>query len=193
MSGFITPDVFTCVCVCVFVSGAPCLWVPCVCGVHLICAFPCVFVGPDVEIYLPVHVLCFFSPQQAVLLSSPLMTISSTMDTATRVSRGSWAPPTVTPTRTGSELSVSPAKCSSAVCLRTSTKVRVTQRAFEDVLVSVFAPPHLSSNPPPDEITSSFRRFGHLVVDWPHKAESKSYFPPKGTKKRCILGWMLYL
>ncbi|KAG7228887.1 hypothetical protein INR49_008665 [Caranx melampygus] len=30
------------------------------------------------------------------------------------------------------------------------------------------------------EITSSFRRFGHLVVDWPHKAESKSYFPPKG-------------
>lgn len=31
-----------------------------------------------------------------------------------------------------------------------------------------------------DEITSSFRRFGALVVDWPHKAESKSYFPPKG-------------
>lgn len=34
-----------------------------------------------------------------------------------------------------------------------------------------------------DEITSSFRRFGHLVVDWPHKAESKSYFPPKGIVK----------
>lgn len=32
-----------------------------------------------------------------------------------------------------------------------------------------------------DEITASFRRFGHLFVDWPHKAESKSYFPPKGT------------
>uniref|UniRef100_UPI003590087F cytoplasmic polyadenylation element-binding protein 2-like isoform X2 n=1 Tax=Myxine glutinosa TaxID=7769 RepID=UPI003590087F len=31
-----------------------------------------------------------------------------------------------------------------------------------------------------DEITASFRRFGLLVVDWPHKAESKSYFPPKG-------------
>ncbi|XP_058882491.1 cytoplasmic polyadenylation element-binding protein 3-like isoform X2 [Acipenser ruthenus] len=31
-----------------------------------------------------------------------------------------------------------------------------------------------------DEITTSFRRYGHLVVDWPHKAESKSYFPPKG-------------
>ncbi|XP_040343659.1 cytoplasmic polyadenylation element-binding protein 2 isoform X1 [Herpailurus yagouaroundi] len=30
-----------------------------------------------------------------------------------------------------------------------------------------------------DEITASFRRFGPLVVDWPHKAESKSYFPPK--------------
>ncbi|KAK2712946.1 cytoplasmic polyadenylation element-binding protein 3-like [Artemia franciscana] len=37
---------------------------------------------------------------------------------------------------------------------------------------------------PPDideeEITASFRHFGPLVVDWPHKAESKSYFPPKG-------------
>ncbi|KAJ6222955.1 hypothetical protein RDWZM_001500 [Blomia tropicalis] len=37
---------------------------------------------------------------------------------------------------------------------------------------------------PPDideeEITASFRRFGPLIVDWPHKAESKSYFPPKG-------------
>lgn len=37
---------------------------------------------------------------------------------------------------------------------------------------------------PPDideeEIKASFRRFGPLVVDWPHKAESKSYFPPKG-------------
>ena len=32
-----------------------------------------------------------------------------------------------------------------------------------------------------DEITQTFRRFGPLVVDWPHKAESKSYFPPKGT------------
>lgn len=31
-----------------------------------------------------------------------------------------------------------------------------------------------------DEITTSFRKFGPLVVDWPHKAESKSYFPPKG-------------
>ena len=31
-----------------------------------------------------------------------------------------------------------------------------------------------------DELTVAFRRFGPLVVDWPHKAESKSYFPPKG-------------
>jgi cytoplasmic polyadenylation element-binding protein len=31
-----------------------------------------------------------------------------------------------------------------------------------------------------DEITMAFRRFGPLIVDWPHKAESKSYFPPKG-------------
>lgn len=31
-----------------------------------------------------------------------------------------------------------------------------------------------------DEIAIAFSRFGSLVVDWPHKAESKSYFPPKG-------------
>lgn len=31
-----------------------------------------------------------------------------------------------------------------------------------------------------DEITATFRCFGSLSVDWPHKAESKSYFPPKG-------------
>lgn len=31
-----------------------------------------------------------------------------------------------------------------------------------------------------EEITAAFRRFGPLIVDWPHKAESKSYFPPKG-------------
>ncbi|CAH8551681.1 unnamed protein product [Heterobilharzia americana] len=37
---------------------------------------------------------------------------------------------------------------------------------------------------PPDideeEITTAFRRFGPLIVDWPHKTESKAYFPPKG-------------
>ena len=31
-----------------------------------------------------------------------------------------------------------------------------------------------------DEITASFRQYGPLCVDWPHKNESKSYFPPKG-------------
>lgn len=31
-----------------------------------------------------------------------------------------------------------------------------------------------------DEIHASFCQFGPLTVDWPHKAESKSYFPPKG-------------
>lgn len=25
-----------------------------------------------------------------------------------------------------------------------------------------------------------FRRYGQLIVDWPHKSESKSSFPPKG-------------
>jgi len=31
-----------------------------------------------------------------------------------------------------------------------------------------------------DEIVTHFRQYGNLIVDWPHKAESKSYFPPKG-------------
>jgi len=38
-----------------------------------------------------------------------------------------------------------------------------------------------------DEIMSAFRRFGPLVVDWPHKAESKSYFPPKGMCEKCLM------
>lgn len=37
---------------------------------------------------------------------------------------------------------------------------------------------------PPDsdenEITASFRQFGPLIIDWPHKAETKTAFPPKG-------------
>ena len=33
-----------------------------------------------------------------------------------------------------------------------------------------------------EEITTAFRRFGALIVDWPHKTESKAYFPPKGEK-----------
>ena len=43
-----------------------------------------------------------------------------------------------------------------------------------------------------DEITASFRRFGPLVVDWPHKAESKSYFPPTGNALKMsalFTGW----
>lgn len=52
-------------------------------------------------------------------------------------------------------------------------------------------------SPVPDEITASFRRFGPLIVDWPHKAESKSYFPPKGkylqTKKMSILEWFFVI
>lgn len=31
-----------------------------------------------------------------------------------------------------------------------------------------------------DEIKDHFVRFGPLTVDWPHKAQSKAYFPPKG-------------
>uniref|UniRef100_A0A8B9GRT7 Cytoplasmic polyadenylation element binding protein 4 n=1 Tax=Astyanax mexicanus TaxID=7994 RepID=A0A8B9GRT7_ASTMX len=42
-----------------------------------------------------------------------------------------------------------------------------------------------------DEITASFRRFGPLFVDWPHKAESKSYFPPKGKSRSSIISQTL--
>uniref|UniRef100_A0A914XC88 Cytoplasmic polyadenylation element-binding protein 1 n=1 Tax=Plectus sambesii TaxID=2011161 RepID=A0A914XC88_9BILA len=31
-----------------------------------------------------------------------------------------------------------------------------------------------------DELNATFSQFGPLVVDWPHKTESKTYFPPKG-------------
>ncbi|KAK7485875.1 hypothetical protein BaRGS_00022870 [Batillaria attramentaria] len=72
---------------------------------------------------------------------------------------------------------------------------------LDQTVPSMSTPPHSSPNSgmerierysrkvfvgglPPDideeEITAAFRRFGPLVVDWPHKAESKSYFPPKG-------------
>ncbi|KAJ8950287.1 hypothetical protein NQ318_021143 [Aromia moschata] len=39
-----------------------------------------------------------------------------------------------------------------------------------------------------DEITVSFRRFGPLVVDWPHKAESKSYFPSQRIRLPSVPG-----
>lgn len=51
----------------------------------------------------------------------------------------------------------------------------ITHRIINDLLTEF---------PVSDEITASFRRFGHLFVDWPHKAESKSYFPPKGELNR---------
>ena len=61
-------------------------------------------------------------------------------------------------------------KCLLEVSLQTLMKVRVSVQAL----------PRVTNISIPDEITASFRRFGPLVVDWPHKAESKSYFPPKG-------------
>ena len=68
-------------------------------------------------------------------------------------------------------MSVFPAKCSLEDFLLISTKVcTFAQLTFASALLY-----HGT-----EEITASFRRFGPLVVDWPHKAESKSYFPPKG-------------
>ena len=41
-----------------------------------------------------------------------------------------------------------------------------------------------------DEIRDHFLPFGILSVDWPHKAQSKAYFPPKGTSYCCCcLHW----
>ena len=37
-----------------------------------------------------------------------------------------------------------------------------------------------------DEIKNYFERFGPLTVDWPHKAQTKAYFPPKGEVFTCI-------
>ena len=61
-------------------------------------------------------------------------------------------------------------RCSWEVSLPTLTKVTPVSVSQLSLLYNCLA----------DEITASFRRFGPLVVDWPHKAESKSYFPPKG-------------
>uniref|UniRef100_A0A4W3GLS7 RRM domain-containing protein n=1 Tax=Callorhinchus milii TaxID=7868 RepID=A0A4W3GLS7_CALMI len=41
-------------------------------------------------------------------------------------------------------------------------------------------PPYIDE----DEILGTFCCFGHLMVDWPHKSGSKSYFPPKGRSDR---------
>ncbi|CAG11000.1 unnamed protein product, partial [Tetraodon nigroviridis] len=96
---------------------------------------------------------CFvFSPQD-VLLSSPSMTISSTTGTANQGVPGVLGSPNCYPHQNGERIE------------------RFSRKVFVGGL-----PPDIDE----DEITSSFRRFGHLVVDWPHKAESKSYFPPKG-------------
>lgn len=51
--------------------------------------------------------------------------------------------------------------------------------ASEFVFVPVTIPTLLPS--PTDEIREAFIQFGSLTVDWPHKAQSKAYFPPKGT------------
>ncbi|KAK6039083.1 hypothetical protein COOONC_23412, partial [Cooperia oncophora] len=40
--------------------------------------------------------------------------------------------------------------------------------------------PNNNARDPTDELVETFARFGSLVVDWPNKNETKSYFPPKG-------------
>ena len=37
------------------------------------------------------------------------------------------------------------------------------------------------------EIHGAFCRFGALTVDWPHKAQTKSYFPPKGMMNNWLI------
>ncbi|XP_024120657.1 cytoplasmic polyadenylation element-binding protein 3 isoform X2 [Oryzias melastigma] len=67
--------------------------------------------------------------------------------------------------------SLTPGLNSPARCQNGERMERYSRKVFVGGL-----PPDIDE----DEITNSFRRYGHLVVDWPHKAESKSYFPPKG-------------
>ena len=44
-----------------------------------------------------------------------------------------------------------------------------------------------------DEIKNFFERFGPLSVDWPHKAQTKAYFPPKGEVFTCVNRLWLYV
>ncbi|XP_077350616.1 cytoplasmic polyadenylation element-binding protein 3 isoform X2 [Festucalex cinctus] len=69
------------------------------------------------------------------------------------------------------DLSLTPGLNSPTRCQNGERMERYSRKVFVGGL-----PPDIDE----DEITNSFRRYGHLVVDWPHKAESKSYFPPKG-------------
>ncbi|XP_061692381.1 cytoplasmic polyadenylation element-binding protein 3 isoform X2 [Syngnathoides biaculeatus] len=69
------------------------------------------------------------------------------------------------------DLSLPPGLNSPTHCQNGERMERYSRKVFVGGL-----PPDIDE----DEITNSFRRFGHLLVDWPHKAESKSYFPPKG-------------
>lgn len=65
-----------------------------------------------------------------------------------------------------------------------SSPGQISPRSPTDYLPERYSRKVFVGGLPPDideeEITASFRHFGSLVVDWPHKAESKSYFPPKG-------------
>lgn len=65
----------------------------------------------------------------------------------------------------------SPSRCSPNSQMALERIERFSRKVFVGGL-----PPDIDE----EEITAAFRRFGPLVVDWPHKAESKSYFPPKG-------------
>lgn len=117
--------------------------------------------------------------RQATPHSSPWRTVSLTTSAATKA----WpaSAPHTSSTRTASVWSATRARCLWEDCRPTSTKVY--SRFF---FIANFLPVrklemgYKTSNCLSDEITASFRRFGHLFVDWPHKAESKSYFPPKG-------------
>ena len=40
--------------------------------------------------------------------------------------------------------------------------------------------------PRPDEIRDVFIQFGGLMVNWPHKAQSKAYFPPNGIYQHTV-------
>ena len=44
-----------------------------------------------------------------------------------------------------------------------------------------------------EEIKCYFEKFGPLTVDWPHKAQTKAYFPPKGEVFKMCQLWVVTL
>lgn len=67
-------------------------------------------------------------------------------------------------------------KFGSSLVFRTANELDSARVVFSRKVFVGGLPPDIDEH----EITNSFRQFGPLLVDWPHKSESRSHFPPKG-------------